>query len=614
MLPGEQQQQVYRVMGEYRDKANRTFPEDQFARWVTPDDGPSVQNTGGIRPQRVADSPAGAPPAVVYLFTTHVRTVFDNPWTDRVDHTTATIEYWGDARASATRLTGNRLLQLLAALPPAQRPPILHFVRVRVGYLRFSGLCAIRSIEERDFEDSEGNHVPNLFVQLTILDAPEISLDWIRGRVMFGVDADSMATAPRAWQRYRDGETLPLLSVPQSARNTESIPMSPGSNRLLVAVESLIACIQSDGYVYQPWQIAAYITALRTRPFVILAGVSGTGKSRLPALVAKYTGMRDPKRVSVRPDWNDSAEVLGYVDLQNRFRPGPILRQMQIAEADSTGFHTCIIDEMNLARVEYYFAEVLSAVEDFVPDPNGGFRSTAVLVQQLPAEDAHWQQQGLPANMAFVGTVNMDESTHSFSRKVLDRAFTIELSEIDFINTSSVNRPADPSLWSVDLLIARYRRVTDVPADDAAFSAILSETNRLLTSLNRLLVYAQMQVGYRIRDEIALFVRNASDIADCFRTSSGDPVSPLDLAIMMKVLPRLVGSSSALRQVLAGLIELAQSGTDGSLHSEPDEIVAAWESDGRLARIPGAAFPMTLARLCQMWHRLKQEGYTAFWL
>ena len=172
--------------------------------------------------------------------------------------------------------------------------------------------------------------------------------------------------------------------------------MSRDSNRLVDAAESLISSIRSDGYVYQPWQIAAYITALRTRPFVILAGVSGTGKSRLPVLVAKYTGMRSPLRVSVRPDWNDSAEVLGYVDLQNRFRPGLILRQMQIAEADSAGFHTCIIDEMNLARVEYYFAEILSAAEDCVPDPAGGFRSTPVLVQQLPDEDAQWQQQVLP--------------------------------------------------------------------------------------------------------------------------------------------------------------------------------------------------------------------------
>ena len=614
MLPRDQQQQVYRVQGEYRDKANRTFPEDQFARWVTPDDGPSVQNTGGIRPQRVANSAPGAAPAVVYLFTAHVRTVSDNPWTDRVDYSTATIEYWGDARASATRVSGNRLLQQLAAIPPTQRPPVLHFVRVRVGYLRFSGLCAIRSIEEREFEDSEGIHVPNLFVQLTILDAPEVSLEWIRDRVMFGPDADSTGTAPHAWQRYREGETLPLPAIPQSALDTESIPMSRNSNRLVDAAESLISSIRSDGYVYQPWQIAAYITALRTRPFVILAGVSGTGKSRLPVLVAKYTGMRSPLRVSVRPDWNDSAEVLGYVDLQNRFRPGLILRQMQIAEADSAGFHTCIIDEMNLARVEYYFAEILSAAEDCVPDPAGGFRSTPVLVQQLPDEDAQWQQQVLPANMAFVGTVNMDESTHSFSRKVLDRAFTIELSEISFASISREDRPVTPSLWTVDMLISRYRRVTDVPADDPAFPEILSETNRLLTSLNRLLVFAQMQVGYRIRDEIALFVRNASEISSCFRTLAGDPVSPMDLAIMMKVLPRLVGSSSALRQVLAGLIELAQNGDDGNLHAEPDEIVEAWESGGRAGYISGAVFPMTLARLCQMWHRLKHEGYTAFWL
>lgn len=85
--------------------------------------------------------------------------------------------------------------------------------------------------------------------------------------------------------------------------------------------------------------------------FGILAGVSGTGKSRLPALVARLTGMPAPQRVAVRPDWNDSSEVLGYTDLQRRFRPGMVLQQMKTAASDPCHFHTCLIDEMNLARL-----------------------------------------------------------------------------------------------------------------------------------------------------------------------------------------------------------------------------------------------------------------------
>lgn len=615
MDPENQNQQIFRVQSEYRDKADRTYPEDQLARWVTPENGPSIANAGGIRSQRNASAPAGSTPAIVYLFTSHVRTVFDNPWTDTVDYETSQIEYWGDAKAGRDKPAGNRLLRQLLALPPDQRPPILHFVRVRVGYIKFSGLCAIKNITVRDYEDSEGNHVPNLFVQLTILDAPAVSAAWIRDRVLSGPNADFGTAAPAAWQRYRNGEVLPLKTrLDQTPMVPETQYMTPSPSNIRDALEILIGQIDREGYIYQPWQIAGYITALRTRPFVILAGVSGTGKSRLPALVAKLTAMPAPQRIAVRPDWNDSSEVLGYIDLQHRFRPGLVLQQMRTAVAAPQYFHTCLIDEMNLARVEYYFAELLSSIEDCVTDPNGGFRSTPVLMQQLPSEDAQWQQQYLPSNLALVGTVNMDESTHSFSRKVLDRAFTIELSHIDFYTHEvSPAQSSPPSPWTADMLISRFRRVTDIPADDTEFPQILQHTNDLLTSLNKLLMSSQMQVGYRIRDEIAIFTRNARDVAGSFRTRAGISVDPLDLALMMKILPRLVGGSS-LRPVLAGLIELMQTGHDGNLLSDPTDLVAAWEQSGRPVTMEGAAYPMTLARLCQMWLRLEHDGYTSFWL
>ncbi len=101
---------------------------------------------------------------------------------------------------------------------------------------------------------------------------------------------------------------------------------------------------------------------------MILAGISGTGKSKLPDLVSKLTSGKC-ERVSVRPDWTDSSEVLGYVDLNDRFRPGRVLQQAKEAASDPSQFHVCLIDEMNLARVEHYFAEVLSAIEDRQPSP-----------------------------------------------------------------------------------------------------------------------------------------------------------------------------------------------------------------------------------------------------
>ncbi|MFM8218327.1 MAG: hypothetical protein ACKOJF_05330, partial [Planctomycetaceae bacterium] len=108
-------------------------------------------------------------------------------------------------------------------------------------------------------------------------------------------------------------------------------PVRPSLEGLDAAVRDLVARIDAQGFVFEPWQVAAYVTAVRTKPFVILAGVSGTGKSKLPALVAEATGAAPPRRIAVRPDWTDSSDVMGYVDLQDRFRPGLVLRSLREA-------------------------------------------------------------------------------------------------------------------------------------------------------------------------------------------------------------------------------------------------------------------------------------------
>lgn len=382
-------------------------------------------------------------------------------------------------------------------------------------------------------------------------------------------------------------------------------------------ITDLVELIRESGFVYQPWQIACVITALRTKPFVILAGVSGTGKTKLPRLIASLTGAPEPFRVAVRPDWTDSSNVLGYVDLQRRFRPGVVLQHLRRASGDLLNYHVCIIDEMNLARVEHYLAEYLSAVEECVPSAGGGFRSTPLLAHIQGEDDAEWSTQCLPPNFAIIGTVNMDETTQAFSRKVLDRAFTIELSDIDLRATgqlAAASSESQTSPWPASWWLARYRRISDVPEDCTLFDTILERVITILNLANTVLIQAQMQLGYRTRDEIALFVLNAVDVQQSFQTLSGEAVDPLDLALMMKVLPRLVGGSNLMRQILAGLIDLAQTGSSADIQSDPGPTVVQWESLGQLSAFRGAAFPFTLARLCLMYQRLEQEGYTSFWL
>lgn len=380
-------------------------------------------------------------------------------------------------------------------------------------------------------------------------------------------------------------------------------------------VAQLVQTIGSQGYTFKPWQIAAYVCALKTKPFVILAGVSGTGKSKLPSLVAEATGA-ERMLIPVRPDWTDSSEVLGYCNLQGIFLPGPLLSFASDAKTNSQQQFVCIMDEMNLARVEHYFAEVLSRIEDRYPSDNGGFESHSLINQKLRDEDQAWAEQGLPANFAIVGTVNMDESAHGFSRKVLDRAFTIEFAEIhlDSWETSltEVSLIISDS-WPIEAWYPRALRLSDLTSISDAERQAITQVIDALTSINQILIKAQLQVGYRIRDELALFVLHAREMASSFVDHNGNKVDPLDMAIQMKVLPRIIGGSSAIRQVVLEMLAWS-TGKKIATESEAQSLLDSWISDGRPSALKDAKFPRTAARLCLMWDRLINEGFTSFWM
>lgn len=406
-----------------------------------------------------------------------------------------------------------------------------------------------------------------------------------------------------AYMRYIDGKAAPVAKV-----SLTDIPSRSD------AFETLLQHVAATGFVFEPWQLAAYVTALRTKPFVILAGVSGTGKSKLPQLIAAATGSRF-ERVSVRPDWTDSSDVLGYVDLRGAFRPGAVLRLAKDAGAAPGQQHVCLLDEMNLARVEQYFAELLSGMEDRRPVTGGGFASPPLLVQALASDDAIWGEVGWPDNLALVGTVNMDESTHGFSRKVLDRAFTLEMSDVDLGNwREAVGAVPISSPWSMDRWHPRALRLSDLRDLSEEESKLIADVVEKLTEANTILASAQVQVGYRVRDEVALFVLHAKDLLSWFRTQLGERVDPLDLALHMKLLPRLAGGTGAVRRVLLRLLGWAVDGKANAAEEDLAAHAARWEKEGRNLSFVDAHLPRTAARLCLMWDRLQQEGFTSYWL
>jgi hypothetical protein len=221
----------------------------------------------------------------------------------------------------------------------------------------------------------------------------------------------------------------------------------------------------------------------------------------------------------------------------------------------------------------------------------------------------------MPANFSVVGTVNMDESSHGFSRKVLDRAFTLELSEVDLDLDRPTPTPdsSEPVYWPAAFWFCGATRLAECNQELPAFRENAERATTLLQKANQSLVHSQLQVGYRTRDEVILFLLNANELTDSFVTRDGKPVDPLDLALMMKVLPRLVGGSNAIRRTMIGLLGLAH-GQSMTESDDAETAVESWASAGRPNAIEGVAYPRTASRLCLMWERLTSEGYTSFWL
>ncbi|MED3717025.1 DUF3578 domain-containing protein [Geobacillus thermodenitrificans] len=194
------------------------------------------------------------------------------------------------------------------------------------------------------------------------------------------------------------------------------------------AVEHIHSYITAKGFYYTQEEVMNLFLSLKTKPFVILSGISGTGKTKIAQWLAESVGATEDNGqfilIPVRPDWNDGSDLLGYVDIKGDFKPGPLTNVITEAENHPDKPYFVVLDEMNLARVEHYFSDVLSVMESRRWE-NGRIISSRLLPKETAGRDLF-----LPPNVYIIGTVNMDETTHPFSKKVLDRANTIEFNRI----------------------------------------------------------------------------------------------------------------------------------------------------------------------------------------
>ena len=320
------------------------------------------------------------------------------------------------------------------------------------------------------------------------------------------------------------------------------------------------------------------LSALRAKPFAILAGHSGTGKSRYVKKLAYMTCNMDELRnndqlpgncllLQVKPNWHDSTELLGFRNAmdENKYQKTKHIEFLFRAyHFKDTPFFLCL-DEMNLAPVEQYFAEFLSSMESKEPIPLNDISENEDNLVELGCEwtDArdYLAAKGfsIPGNLFIVGTVNMDETTNQFSRKVLDRAFTIEMTDVDFKSYGKVTEPSyDDTLKeeTIQALLNGPKKIKELDADDIVEEAPLVKVQKALEP-------TAFAVAYRFANEYTLLKRAIA----CFDPEKKMGLDALDQAVLMKVLPRIAGErdyieivygkkeDEGLRKALAGKVD-----------------------------------------------------------
>lgn len=463
-------------------------------------------------------------------------------------------------------------------------------------------------------------------------------------RAAFGL-ADIVTMSPEMFPSYLLNHKAVLGGDvgAQEARNQTPMPKP----------ENIFHYCLQQGFAFSPDLIARYLSSLLTKPFVILAGVSGTGKSKLAELTAEYystkkinagipdtqdpalgdtytfaTGEQletDPEKfalVAVRPDWIDNQSILGFINpITEHFESTQaldlILRasaaRLEAEDSNEAPRHFMLLDEMNLARVEHYFSDWLACTESRRLQPDKSIKQQPVPLHRSETTMFAKLRSGtdrtiknvevpasldLPTNLVVTGTVNVDETTFGFSPKVLDRAMVLEFDDVNLANLQHLATSFD---------LDGYRFPDHLPGFNLAtasdYSALPAIVQQHLQAINEILANARLHIGYRSANEIALFMAIYREmLPEATVESDEDWLVPLDIAVLQKILPRLTGSRAKLEIPLAQLCEYLQTFTTTSGDIENKEFDAT----------ESAVLPNSFRRTVEMLEGVRGFGYVSF--
>ena len=350
------------------------------------------------------------------------------------------------------------------------------------------------------------------------------------------------------------------------------------------------------GLVYSDKLITRFISSLLTKPFVILTGLSGSGKTKLAQAFVQWVCQEESQYriIPVGADWTNREPLLGY---PNALKPeeyvkpdSGVIDLILQAIANPELPHFMILDEMNLSHVERYFADFLSVMES---------KEAIPLYAEGTVENGVPAKLEVPSNLFIIGTVNIDETTNMFSPKVLDRANTIEFRVTEDEMKNFLGNIKDINM---NALIGKgagmAKSFLEIAESKEFATADIDTINDTLVQFFGELKKTGAEFGYRSATEILRLIHQLTEIDKNLTTNK-----KIDIAIMQKLLPKLHGSRRKLTPILETL--------GGFCVSEDLKIVkdVFEKSDFDFKT---ALFPLSLEKITRMYKGAIDNGFASY--
>lgn len=363
-------------------------------------------------------------------------------------------------------------------------------------------------------------------------------------------------------------------------------------------IDNFIDDLKRAGLIYTNKLVTSFVASLLTKPFVILTGLSGSGKTKLAQAFVQWI-CKDKSQYRIIPvgaDWTNREPLLGY---PNALKPHEYVKPDSgvldlIIRANKTPDlpHFLILDEMNLSHVERYFADFLSVMES---------KKAIPLYAEGTVENGVPAKLKVPSNLFIIGTVNIDETTNMFSPKVLDRANTIEfrvsqdemkafLGKIKDLNMDSLTQKgADFAESFLEMSINKSFATADIETINKALIQFFGELKK-----------TGAEFGYRSASEILRLIHQLTVLDNNLTTHQ-----KIDIAIMQKLLPKLHGSRRKLTPVLETLGSFCVS-------SETRIVKDVFEKSDFDFNGSNVLYPISLEKIARMYHGAIDNGFASF--